>query len=192
MAPRIALFIDGANLHAATRSLGFDIDFRRLLQEFSERGRVVRAFYYTAILEEQEYSSLRPLVDWLDYNGYCVVTKPAKSFVDASGQRRIKGNMDVELVIDALELSAHLDELILFSGDGDFRPLVEAVQRKGVRVTVVSSLQTRPIMIADDLRRQADEFLDLVDLESRRSRGADRGERQTARHREEFTENGSE
>ena len=161
---RIALFIDGANLYATAKSLGFDIDYKRLLKEFQSRGRLVRAFYYTALVEDQEYSSIRPLIDWLDYNGYAVVTKPTKEFVDSLGRRKVKGNMDIELAVDAMEMSEHIDQLVLFSGDGDFRSLVEAVQRKGVRVSVVSTITTQPPMVADELRRQADEFIDLVQL----------------------------
>lgn len=161
---RIALFIDGANLYATAKSLGFDIDYKRLLREFQGRGRLVRAFYYTALVEDQEYSSIRPLIDWLDYNGYAVVTKPAKEFVDSLGRRKIKGNMDIELAVNAMEMADHLDHIVLFSGDGDFRSLVEAVQRKGVRVSVVSTITTQPPMVADELRRQADEFVDLVHL----------------------------
>ena len=101
----IALFIDGANLYATAKTLGFDVDYRRLLQEFQSRGTLLRASYYTAIMEDQEYSSVRPLVDWLDYNGYTVVTKPTKEFIDASGRRKVKGSMDVELAVDAMELS---------------------------------------------------------------------------------------
>jgi uncharacterized LabA/DUF88 family protein len=137
---RIAIFIDGANLHSSAKTLGFDIDYKRLLEEFQGRGSLVRAFYYIALHESQEYSSIRPLIDWLDYNGYTVVTKPAKEFVDASGRRKVKSSMDVELAVDAMELAAHLDQVVLFSGDGDFRPLVEVLQRRGVRVTVVSTV----------------------------------------------------
>src|SRR6202047_3504787 len=164
---KIALFIDGANLYATCKTLGFDIDYKRLLQEFQSRGTLLRAFYYTAIIEDQEYSSIRPLIDWLDYNGYTVVTKATKEFTDASGRRKVKGNMDIELAVDAMELSEHLDHIVLFSGDGDFRSLVEAVQRRGVRVTVVSTISSQPPIIADELRRQADVFTDLVELQSR-------------------------
>ena len=164
-AGRIALFIDGANLHATAKTLGFDIDYKRLLKEFQSRGTLLRAFYYTAVIEDQEYSSVRPLVDWLDYNGYTVVTKATKEFVDASGRRKVKGNMDIELAVDAMELAEHVDQIVLFSGDGDFRSLVEAVQRRGVRVTVVSSIACQPPMIADELRRQADVFTDLAELQ---------------------------
>jgi len=161
---RIALFIDGANLYSAARGLGFDIDYKRLLELFRSKGILLRAFYYTALLEDQEYSPLRPLIDWLDYNGYSVVTKPAKEFTDAAGRRRVKGNMDIELAIDALEIADKIDHIILFSGDGDFRRLVDAIQRKGKRVTVVSTIRSSPPMIADELRRQADQFVDLESL----------------------------
>ena len=161
---RIALFIDGANLYATTKALGFDIDYKRLLKEFQTRGYLVRAFYYTALVEDQEYSSIRPLVDWLDYNGYRVVTKPTKEFTDSSGRRRVKGNMDIELAVNAMEMAEHIDQMVLFSGDGDFRSLVEAMQRRGVRVSVVSTITSQPPMVADELRRQADEFIDLAHL----------------------------
>ena len=164
---RVALFIDGSNLYAAARALGFDIDYKRLLNLFANKGRLIRAFYYTALLEDQEYSPIRPLVDWLDYNGYTMVTKPTKEFTDAStGRRKIKGNMDIELAIDVMEMSEHLDHVVLFSGDGDFRRLVDAIQRKGVRVTVVSTVRSQPSMVADELRRQADYFVELQDLQS--------------------------
>jgi uncharacterized LabA/DUF88 family protein len=162
---RIALFIDGANLYSTAKTIGFDIDYKRLLREFQARGELLRAFYYTAVVEDQEFSSIRPLVDWLDYNGFTVVTKATKEFVDSSGRRKVKGNMDIELAVDAMELAEHIDEMILFSGDGDFRSLVEAVQRRGVRVTVVSSVASHPPMAADELRRQADVFIDLVTLQ---------------------------
>ncbi|CAO3451666.1 hypothetical protein [Azospirillum argentinense] len=158
------MFIDGANLYAAARSLGFDIDYKRLRDGFASEGRLVRAFYYTALVEDQEYSPIRPLVDWLDYNGYTMVTKPTKEFTDASGRRKIKGNMDIELAIDVMEMAERVDHILLFSGDGDFRRLVEAVQRKGVRVSVISTVRSQPPMVADELRRQADNFIELQDL----------------------------
>jgi uncharacterized LabA/DUF88 family protein len=162
---RVALFIDGANLYATAKSLGFDIDYKRLLRLFRGKGLLVRALYYTALAEDQEYSSIRPLVDWLDYNGFSMVTKPSKEFVDGSGRRKIKGNMDIELAVDAMRLAENLDHIVIFSGDGDFRSLVAALQQMGKRVSVVSTLQTQPPMVADELRRQADQFLDLADLE---------------------------
>src|SRR5438445_12812407 len=133
---KIALFIDGANLYATAKALGFDIDYKRLLQEFQSRGTLLRAFYYTAIIEDQEFSSIRPLIDWLDYNGYTVVTKAIKEFIDVSGRRKVKGNMDIELAVDAMELAEHIDQMVLFSGDGNVRFRVQAMQARGVQVIV--------------------------------------------------------
>ena len=176
---KIAAFIDGANLHGTARALGFDIDYKKLLKELQSRGNLLRAFYYTAIFEDQEYSSIRPLVDWLDYNGYTAVTKVSKEYTDAAGRRKIKSDMDIELAVDAMEIAAFVDEIILFTGDGDFRSLVEALQRRGVRVKVVSTVVCQPPMIADELRRQADAFIDLQEL--RATVGRDPAERQASR-----------
>ncbi len=162
---RLAIFVDGANLYATAKALGFDIDYRRLLALFAAKGRLLRAFYYTALMEDQEYSPLRPLVDWLDYNGFTVVTKPAKEFTDHAGRRRSKSNIDIEVAVDMLEIADRVDHIVLLSGDGDFRRLVESVQRRGVRVSVVSSIKTQPAMISDELRRQADNYVDLVELQ---------------------------
>ncbi len=163
---RAALFIDGANLYSAARGLQFDIDYKKLLAEVRNRTRLIRATYYTALLEDQDFSPIRPLVDWLDYNGYALSTKAAKEYQDSAGRRRIKGDMDVEIAVDMMELASHLDHAILFSGDGDFVALLRAVQRRGVRVSVVSTTRSNPPMVADDLRRQADNFIDLTELSS--------------------------
>jgi uncharacterized LabA/DUF88 family protein len=160
---KLALFIDGASLHAATKTLGFEIDFKRLLTEYERGYTLVRAYYYTVTVDDGEYSSVRPLVDWLNYNGFTVVTKPAREFDDKEGRRKIKRSMNVEIAVDALELAGHIDHIVLFSGDGDFQPLVEAVQRRGVHVTVVSTLTA----MSDELRRQADTFVDLLDLKAK-------------------------
>lgn len=161
---RLALFIDGSNLYAAAKALEFDIDYKLLRQEFMRRGKLLRAFYYTALLENDEYSPIRPLVDWLHYNGFSMVTKTAKEYTDSMGRRKIKGNMDIELCVNAMELAPHVDHIVLFSGDGDFRPLIESLQRQGVRVSVVSTIKSQPPMISDELRRQADNFIELNDL----------------------------
>ncbi|MDK1376503.1 MULTISPECIES: NYN domain-containing protein [unclassified Sinorhizobium] len=170
---KIALFIDGANLYAASKGLGFDVDYRKLLSAFQKRAYVLRAYYYTALIDDPEFSSIRPLVDWLDYNGYTVITKTAKEFTDSLGRRKIKGNMDLELTIDALEQSQIADHLVIFSGDGDFTRLVEALQRRGRKVSVVSTVATQPPMAADELRRQADHFIELATLRSEIDRHAD-------------------
>ncbi len=161
---RLALFIDGANLYAAARNLGFDIDYRRLRDWFRGKSRLVRAYYYTVLIEDQEYSPIRPLVDWLDYNGYSLVTKPAREYTDHAGRRRIRSSIDVELTVDMIEMADRLDHAVLFSGDGSYRRAIEAVQAKGTRVTVVGTVRTNPPMAADELRRQADNFVDLVQL----------------------------
>lgn len=187
---KIALFIDGANLYAASKTLGFDIDYRKLLKAFQKRGYLLRAYYYTALVEDQEYSSIRPLIDWLDYNGYRVITKTAKEFTDASGRRKVKGNMDIELAIDAMELADTVDHFVIFSGDGDFRSLVESLQRKGRKVSVVSTLSTQPAMISDELRRQADHFIDLVSLKNEVGRAP--SERPIPSSREFYEDDGEE
>ena len=161
---KLAVFIDGANLYGAARALEFDIDYKRMLAWAGKQGKLIRAYYYTALVEDNDFSPIRPLVDWLDYNGYTMVTKVAREYTDASGRRKVKGNIDVELTCDILEISEKVNHVMLFTGDGDFKRLVEAVQRKGVRVTVVSTVETHPPMIADELRRQADHFIDLNDL----------------------------
>ena len=199
---RVGLFIDGSNLYAAARSLSFDIDYKRLLNAFASKGRLIRAFYYTALIEDQEYSPIRPLVDWLDYNGYTMVTKPAKEFTDSTGRRKVKGNMDIELAVDIMEMAAHLDHAVLFSGDGDFRRLVEAVQWRGLRVTVVSPVRSQPPMVADELRRQADNFIELQGMQKEIERapqwrdsegeGEDRASPSAASMHEGFTEDEGE
>ena len=161
---RLALFIDGANLYAAARNLGFDIDYRRLRDWFRGKSRLVRAYYYTVLIDDQEYSPIRPLVDWLDYNGYSLVTKPAREYTDNAGRRRFRNSIDVELTVDMMEMAGHIDHAVLFSGDGSFRRVIEAVQARGTRVTVVATVRSTPPMAADELRRQADNFVDLVQL----------------------------
>ncbi len=161
---RLALFIDGANLYSAARGLGLEIDFRKLISEFRKKGRLLRANYYTTILETDEHNPVRPLVDWLSYNGFNTIVKNAREYTDREGRKRVRGSMDVELATDMLELSAHLDHVVLFSGNGDFRRVVEAIKAKGVRVTVISTVKSQPQMIGDELRREADVFIDLEEM----------------------------
>ena len=161
---RIALFIDGANLYSTGKSLDFDIDYKKMLELFKGKGRLIRANYYTALIEHDDYSSIRPLIDWLDYNGYHVITKPAKSYTDREGRNRIKGDMDIEMAVDMIEIADHIDHLILCTGDGDFRAAIKAVQRKGTRVSVLSSMTSRPSMLSDELRRQADAVIEISDM----------------------------
>jgi uncharacterized LabA/DUF88 family protein len=164
---KTVVLIDGQNFYATAKALGFDIDYKKLLAHFGSMSNLLRVKYYTTVDEDDEHSSIIPLIDWLDYNGYSVVTKARKAFVDAEGRRRFKGSMDVEISVDAMELSAYVDQIVLCSGDGDFRSLIEALQKRGIRVTVISSIASQPPMCADELRRQADEFIDLVSLRAK-------------------------
>jgi uncharacterized LabA/DUF88 family protein len=163
-AEKLAIFVDGQNLHFTAKGLGFNIDFKKFIAEFTARGVLVRAYYYTIIAEE--FQTTRPLLDWLDYNGFTVRTNLVREFNDGDGRRKYKRNIAVELAVDALEIAKHVDHIILFCGDGDFRRLVESIQRLGPRVTVVSSMRTKPAMVAAELRRQADTFLELDDLKT--------------------------
>ena len=167
---RIAVFIDGANLYATAKALDFDIDYKKLLLLFKSEATLVRAYYYTVLIEDQEYSPIRPLVDWLDYNGYTLITKPAKEFTDSSGRRRIRNSIDVELAVDVMEIAGKVDHVVLLTGDGGYRRLIEAVQRQGTRVTVISTVSVSPPLIADEIRRQADNFVDLASLRADISR----------------------
>ena len=162
---KTALFIDGSNFYAATRLLNMDVDYAKLHQFFSQDTNLIRAYYYTAIPEDHEFSPLRPLIDWLDYNGFAVISKLTREFTDPeTGKKRTKGNMDMELALDMLKLAPHIDHAILFSGDGDFCRLLEDVQDLGVRVSVVSTTKTSPPMVADSLRRMADIFIEMESI----------------------------
>lgn len=162
---KVAIFIDGANLYGAAKALGLDIDYRKLKQEFARMSRLVRIYYYTAIMDDAEYSPVRPLVDWLDYNGYSLVTKPVREYTDIlTGRKKFKGNMDIDLAVDALSIAPSVDHIIIISGDGDYKRLTEALQKQGCRVSVISTIVTQPPMISDELRRQADNFIELNDL----------------------------
>jgi uncharacterized LabA/DUF88 family protein len=161
---KTVVFIDGANLYATARGLDFDIDYKKLLALFREKSNLVRAYYYTVLIEDQDFSPIRPLVDWLDYNGYTLITKPAKDFTDSNGRRRIRNSIDVDLAVDMLEIAERVDHVVLFSGDSGYRRLIEAVQRRGARVTVVSTTAGNTASVADELRRQADSFVDVREL----------------------------
>ncbi len=167
---RTFAFIDGPNLHATVRALGFEIDYRKLLEHLRTQGHLIRVLYYTAIVEDQEFSTFRPLADWLDYNGYTMVTKPARGYTDSTGRRRFRTSMDVELAVDAMRLADKADHIILFSGEQSFASLVSALQQLGKRVTVISTIETQPAMVADELRRQADHFVDIDSLQTQIAR----------------------
>ena len=158
---KVAIFIDGANLHSTIKELNIEIDYKKLINFFSSNYTLIRTYYYTALLENNKNQKIKPLLNWLEYNGYTLITKPAKDFVDSNNDIKTKGNMDIELAVDALEFCTHVDHIVIFSGDSDFRRLVEAIQNKGTRVTVVSSILTKPPVLADELRRQVDSFIEI-------------------------------
>lgn len=161
---KTAIFIDGANLSSSASQIGMRIDFKKLLTFYEKNYDLIRAYYYTALSDNAAYKNIHSLVDWLSYNGYNVISKKAKEFVSEDSVKRIKGNMDCEIIVGMLEMAPHVDHLILFSGDGDFRCVVEAVQRMGKRVTIVSAARGDQSVTADELIRQADYFVDLADL----------------------------
>lgn len=169
---RTAIMIDGVNLYAASRALGFDIDYKRLLTFFRSRSRLVRAAYFTIIAEDNEYLAIRPLIDWLAYNGYAVITKPTKAQGDGTGRRKITGSVDLELAVEAMRIESSVDHLVLFTGDGDLVSLLSALQSRGKRVSIISTLRSPTPMIADDLRRQADQFIDLADIKNEISKSS--------------------
>ncbi|ADM09726.1 hypothetical protein PB2503_08354 [Parvularcula bermudensis HTCC2503] len=181
---KTAIFIDGANLYKTARNLGFDIDYKRLLQKTRAETRLVRAYYYTAMPEEreQDYSPLRPLVDWLDYNGYTMMTKAAREFTDSQGRKRFRGSVDIDLALDFVEMADKVDCLVLFTGNGDFRPAIAKAQSRGCRVICVSTTATQPPMASDDIRRQADQFVDLTSLEDVIGRKSTSHRRQEQEH----------
>lgn len=155
---RVSFFIEGANFYAAAKTGNVTVDYRKLLSHFEDNSIFKRAYYYTAVAEDQEYNSIKPLLDFLEYNGYSLVTKPLKEFIDGQGRRKTKGSLDVEMTVDMLNACKFSDHIVLFSGDSDFLPVIQEMKRNGIRVTVVSHMET----VADDIRRAADRFVNLM------------------------------
>ena len=164
---KTVVFIDGQSLFSTAKSLGFNIDFKKLLDELKTFGDLIRTKYYTLADDEDDDSPIIPLTDWLSYNGYSVVTKFVRSHVDPEGRKRVRGKIDVELSVDMLEIAPHVDHVVLVSGDGDFAYLLAALQRQGKKCTVISSVQSTQQICADSLRRTADQFIDLAQLKSK-------------------------
>ena len=112
------VLIDGANMYAATKTLGFDIDFTAFYKGCEQSCNLLRIYYYTALVEDNDRILLKPLVDWLTYNNYTMVTKPAKVITNSDGVRKIKGNMDVEIAVDAIDIVAslqgHIGNVVLY------------------------------------------------------------------------------
>jgi len=170
---RTALFIDGPSFYSTTSRLGWDVDYRRLRAHFETESKLYRAMYFTALPENSDvrgadgdpihHSPVIKLVDWLSYNEYRTITKPMREFRDSEGRIRQKGNLQVEIAVEMMEATQFADHMILFSGDGDLEHVVDAVQRRGVKVTVASTVRLSPLPISGDLRRIVDRFIDLSD-----------------------------
>lgn len=158
----LAILVDGSNAHASGLSLNFQIDYVKFLSYFGKRYDVRRALYFTALPPKEVESPLRKMTTFLDHNGFNCITKETKTHVDHDGMQKRKGNMDCEIAIYATKYAEVVEEILLFSGDGDFRIVVERVQELGARVTVLSTLKGN--MVADLLRRQADTFIELDSL----------------------------
>jgi uncharacterized LabA/DUF88 family protein len=163
-AGKTALFIDGAHLYFAARALGFDIDYKKLLTEFQRQGSILRAFYYAAMVETSDYVSIRRLTDWLAYNGFTVRTAPHTASREVAGRRGTNRALRVQMAVDAMEIADHVDNIVLFAGDGDFYPLIAYLGRRGIHTAVASTLRTNPPMIDGGLRRQSHEFIELESL----------------------------
>jgi len=148
---RVAIFIDGSNLFHAALQLGIDIDYSKLLCRLTAGSRLLRSFFYTGVdrTNEKQQSFLL----WMRRNGYRVFAKDLIQFPDGSK----KADLDVEIAVDMVALSAYYDTAILVSGDGDLTYAVEAVSYRGARVEVVSLRS----MASDSLINVADLFIDL-------------------------------
>lgn len=167
---RFAVFIDGANFNFSKRNISMFVDDLRLLSYFrknSGNSIFLRIYHYETVPRDDGsedraglITAIRKRLDFMEYNGFTIVSKLAKDFITESGDTFMKGNMDGEMIVDMMDISANLDHIILFSGDGDFRYAVHKLQQRGKRVTVVSSEGS----IANELKRQADVFVDLEDL----------------------------
>ncbi len=156
---RIALFIDGANVYAAAKRLGWNFDHRKILEHFATQGRLYNAFYYTAVPYPIDDKQKR-FTDALTYMGYTVRTRPLREATDESGQTYRRANLDIELVTDLLTTEGQYDVAVLLTGDGDFERPVEVLRARGKRVVVTSILE----MTSYELRNAADTYVDLGSL----------------------------
>ena len=158
---RIGIFIDGSNIYESARCLDFKIDYVKLLNYYKQQGEVQQAMYFTALPPKTVESALRKMADFVEFNGFTLIQKETRTtYNSVTGEKKLKGNMDVEIAVHVMEVVHNITHMVLFSGDGDFRCLVESVQRRGVHVTVVSARE----LVATEMRRQASEFIDLATL----------------------------
>lgn len=162
---RLAIFIDGQHLFSASRNLGFDVDYRNFLECFRKKGKVIRAYYYAVHVDNGEYSPLKPLTDWLAYNGYALSMRTTTEHTDSQGRRRIP-HTDLEMLADMFGIADHVDHMVIVTGNGGYCRGVSLIQQRGVRVSVLSSIKTDSPMLSDDLRRTCDQFIELQEIKS--------------------------
>lgn len=155
------VLIDGSNLYESARALSMKVDYKRLLDLLNEDGALLRAYYFTALPDRSIENWIHKQVDWMMNNGYSVISKPMKEYVDASGRKKQKGNIDMEIAVCAMTQAQLATEIWIFSGDGDFAVLIKALQERfAVKVYVVSS----STLVSHELRRQADKYIPLEDI----------------------------
>ncbi len=159
MMERIALFIDGANVYAAAKRLGWNFDHRKILEHFGGYGTLHNAFYYTAVPLPMDDKQKR-FIDALTYMGYTVRTRPLRESTDEHGDTQRRASLDIEIVTDLLTTDARYDTAVLLTGDGDFERPVEVLRARGKRVIVASI----PEMTSYELRNAADQYIDFKDI----------------------------
>lgn len=159
---KAAIFIDGWNLARVSRDyLRREIDFERLLNYFSRNARIIKAFYYIGEdTEDGENAKQHKFLTWMKRNGYKVVSRPIKVYVDDKGKYYKKADLDADITLDMMDLADKVDKIVLFSGDGDFANVIDRIGMKGVRTQVVALWD----VASGDLVEAADEFLDLKDI----------------------------
>lgn len=158
---RAAVFIDGYGTHYTCKSLGIEIDYRKLSELIRRQTTVIRNYYFTPLVEGQDFIAVKPLLDFLQYNGWTTVTRPYKEHYVST---------NTALAVTAMEIAPAIEQAIIFSGNGDFTPLIEALKRRGIHTTVASTVRSEQSYCSDDLRRAADAFIDLDDIRSAISR----------------------
>ncbi|HOX26223.1 MAG TPA: NYN domain-containing protein [Candidatus Krumholzibacteria bacterium] len=156
---KVAIFIDGENIHYSAKHLNMRLDYLKLCRRLAGKRRLLRAYFYTAISAQSEGKI--DFINFLKLNGFTVVTREVKSFSEPDATNRsVRSALDMELAMDIVNLCPHVDTVILCSGDGDFRPLVEAVARRGKHVEVCALRE----MTSTDLIAAADVYVDLGSL----------------------------
>lgn len=170
---RIGLFIDGYSLYQTVRAMDLRIDYKALRDLFASKGRLNRVQYFATVNDHDpdEFNPQRKTFDWLQYNGFDVQTIQTRSFTGSDGEIQYRGNASVLMTCYALKHAEHLDHVVILTGNADFAPLITALQERGTRVTMVSTIKNGSLC-SDQLRRSADDFIDLEDLRQQISKPA--------------------